>query len=141
MTEQPTEQSGSLNIPKIISLAVLACTSGFMVWSYHFTDLPVFIATIVVGCIFGFLAGGLVGVRLVPTFGMMLFFSGFFEGTIRGWLYIGWLGAVLGAPIGIVLGLFLVWLPLMLVHLVLILSGVDPFVDHGMSGEKSGDSQ
>src|SRR5262249_4790229 len=89
---------------RALVLAGLACISGFTVWSFHHADWPGFLATVALGGFLGVLAGGLVGVPLFPALAALTAFGGLFEGTWRGWSLYGWVGAALGAPVGLVAG-------------------------------------
>jgi hypothetical protein len=141
MSDQPTLRLGLLAyLPRIIALVVLAGISGFIVWSFHTVDWPAFLGALVIGGLLGFLAGGLVGVHLAPTVAAMLGFGGLFEGVYQGWRCWGWAGAVLGGPVGVFGGYLVVWLVLLLLHLVLILCGIDPFENPDSSEEKQGGS-
>ena len=126
MTAEPTPQSGLRDLPRRIALLVLAGVSGAVVWSFHAADWFGFLATLALGGTVGFLAGGLVGVHLPPTLTAMLAFGGLFEGAYQGWCRGGWAGAVLGGPTGVLGGIFVVLLSFMLLHLALVLCGVDP---------------
>lgn len=126
MTDEPTPQSGLPDLPRRIALLVLAGASGTVVWAFHAADWPVFLTTLALGGLLGFLAGGLVGVHLPHTLAAMLVFGGLFEGAYQGWCRGGWAGAAVGGPAGVLGGVFAVWLSLMLLHLALILCGVDP---------------
>ena len=138
MNEPRTEELRLHNQLTAIALIVLAGISGIIVYSCHNFDWPVFLATVVIGGVFGYTAGGLVGVRLFATLATMAFFGGIFEGVYRGWEYAGLLGAILGGFIGIVAAFIVaVWLPLMLTCLVLNLCGIDPFANlHSTEEEK-----
>lgn len=127
MTEQPPEKLGWPDLPRAIALMVLAGISGFVVWSFHNEDWPVFAAAVVVSGFFGCLAGGLVGVHIFPSLATMTTFCGIVEGICQGWTYYRWGGAILGGFIGIIAASIVVMLPIMLIHLAFILRGLDPF--------------
>ncbi len=129
MTEQPIEKPGWPGLPRAIALIVLLGLSGGIVWSYHNTDGTTFIAALVSGCFFGFLAGGLVGVPIIPSLGMMAIFGGILEGIVQGWSRYGFIGAVLGGVIGIVAVCVIAMLPMMLIHFVMIICGKDPLAN------------
>jgi uncharacterized membrane protein HdeD (DUF308 family) len=57
----------------------------------------------------------------------MLAFGGLVEGVYQEWCCIGWGGAVLGGLVGTVGGVLVVMLPVMPIHLIMILRGIDPF--------------
>jgi hypothetical protein len=128
MTEQPIEKLGWPGLPKAIALLVLFGLSGGIVWSFHNTEGTTFIAALVFGCFFGFLAGGLVGVPMIPSLGMMAVYGGILEGIVQGWTHYGYVGAFLGALFGIVAGFIVMLLPTMLTHFVMIVCGKDPLM-------------
>jgi hypothetical protein len=63
--------------------------------------------------------------------------GGLFEGAYQGWQHYGWAGAVLGGLFGVVGGMVVALLLTMLLSLVLVLCGIDPFVnaDEGQGRE------
>lgn len=137
MTGEPTEKLGLPDLPRAISLVVLACISGFTVWSFHHASWPGFIAALVIGGFLGFMAGGLVGVHLFPTLAAMVTFGAIFEGVVQGWSRYGLIGAVLGGFAGLVAGSIVATLPILLIHLVLGACGIDPFINPNSSHEKT----
>jgi hypothetical protein len=124
--QQQSEQCALPNLPKTIALIVLFGLSGGLVWSFHNTEWPAFIAALVIGGFVGVVAGGLVGVHIPPSLGMMAVFGGIFEGIFQGWSRYGYVGAILGAFVGIVAVCVIVMLPIMLTHFVMIVCGIDP---------------
>jgi len=136
MTEQPTEKPGLPDLPKGIALVVLAGISAFIVWLFNNADWPACVASLIIGGFFGFLAGGLVGVHLFPTLGAMVAFGVIGEGIMLGHSFYGWVGAILGALLGVVGAIAAVTLPLMLIHLILIICGIDPFTTHDRVEDK-----
>jgi hypothetical protein len=141
MADQPTQQFGFLAyLPKAIALIVLAGISGFVVWSFHNVDWPASVAALVIAGLVGLMAGGLVGVHLLPTLMALTAFGGLFEGMFQGWSSYGWAGAILGGMIGFAAGHIVVLLSMMLVHLVLIVCGIDPLANLDSSDEKQSES-
>ena len=126
MHEHPMANIRWPGLPRAIALLVLFGLSGGIVWSYHNTDGTTFIAALVFGCFFGFLAGGLVGVHLFPSLGMMVVCGGIIEGVVQGWSRYGLVGAGFGGLIGIAAACVMVGLPMMLSHFILIVCGIDP---------------
>ena len=121
-------------------MLLAAPASGGIVWSFHNSDGPTFIASLIIGGFLGFLAGGLVGVHLFPSLGTMAAFGGLFEGVFQGWTNFGWGGAIAGGLIGIVAGSIIAGLPVMLIHFVMIICGIDPFVNPDSSEETKSES-
>ena len=54
---------------------------------------------------------------------------GLFEGVYQGWQNYGWIGAVLGGLIGVVVGIIVALLLSMFMSFVLVMCGIDPFVN------------
>ena len=100
-----------------------------MVWSFHNFEWPGFVAYLLVGFFAGSIAGGLVGVPLISSWAVMGMTGGLFEGAYQGWQYYGWIGAVLGGLIGVVGGIVVALLLAMLMSFVLVMCGIDPFVN------------
>jgi ribose/xylose/arabinose/galactoside ABC-type transport system permease subunit len=123
-------------LPRAIALAVLAAISGFIVWSFHTVDWPAYLAALVIGGFLGLMVGGLVGVHLLPSLMAMLTFGGVFEGIYLGWSSYGWGGAILGGLIGLAAGPSVVLVPMMLIHFVLLLCGIDPMANLDRSQEE-----
>lgn len=134
MTDHPMEKLRWPGLPRAFVLMVLFGLSGGIVWSFHNTDGTMFIAALVFGCFFGFLAGGIVGVHLFPSLGMMAVCGGIMEGVVHGWSHYGFLGAVFGGLIGIVAACVILMLPLMLTHFALIVCGIDPLAHLNLPG-------
>jgi cell shape-determining protein MreD len=126
---QQLEKPGLPRLPKCIALMVLAVISGFLAWSFHNYEWPGIAACLVLGCFFGVIAGGLVGVRLLPSLMTMAVMCGLIEGVYQGWQRYGSLGAALGGLIGAFVAVVVVMLPVMVTHLVMVLRGIDPLVD------------
>jgi hypothetical protein len=137
MSNEPLEPIGFLAyLPRAIALLILAIISAFIVWSFHTVDWPAYLAALVIGGFFGLMVGGLVGVHLLPSLMAMLAFGGLFEGIFWGWSYYGWGGAILGGLIGLAAGPSVVLLPMMLIHFVLLLCGIDPLANLDPPREK-----
>ena len=122
---------------RVIGLFVLAAISGSLVFFFHQLTWQWFAATFFVGAFAGIIVGGILGVPLNSTLGTMAVMAGFLEGGYQGWQSYGLLGAVLGAPVGILASVVLVMLTLMSICAVVILCGGDPFVN-GFPEESSG---
>jgi ribose/xylose/arabinose/galactoside ABC-type transport system permease subunit len=130
MTPEPSESIGLLPyLPRGIALLLLAAISGFIVWSFHTVDWPAYLAALVIGGFIGLMVGGLVGVHLLPSLMAMLTFGGVFEGIYLGWCSYGWVGAILGGLVGLAAGPSVVLVPMMLIHFVLLLCGIDPLAN------------
>lgn len=136
MMQQPIEKLGWPYLPRAIALLVLAGISGFVVWSFHNANLPAFIATLIFGIFFSFLAGGLVGVHMIPSLGAMTTFCGILEGIVQGWSRYGFIGAIAGGFFGAVVAPIVLMLPFMLIHFVLAVCGIDPFASLDSPAEK-----
>ncbi len=65
--------------------------------------------------------------------------GGLFEGAYQGWQYDGGIGAVLGGLVGVVGGIVVALLLSMLVSFVLVLCGIDPFVNAATGEGKTAD--
>jgi|SRR5579884_2182196 len=83
------------------------------------------------GGFFGFIAGGLVGVGLLPSLMTLAVMCGLIEGIYQGWQRYGSLGAAIGGLIGAIIAVVVVMLPVMVTHFVMVLRGIDPLVDAG----------
>ncbi len=116
-------------LPRAIALVVLAGISGYFVWAAHSGEGLAVLLTVIVGGSLGLLVGVIVGVPLFSTLATMVAFAGLFEGIVRGFTAYGWVGAVFGGPLGLGAGVVASFFPLMLLHFVLCLFGIDPFVD------------
>lgn len=125
------EKPGPPDLPRPIALLALAAVSGFLVWSFHHDEWAGFGACLVVGGTSGCLAGGLVGVRLLPSLLTLAAWCGLIEGASRGWQRHGLLGAATGGLIGVVVAVVIGTLPVTVTHLVLVLRGIDPLGDAG----------
>jgi hypothetical protein len=137
MTDQRPEPYRLLELFRPAALVVLTAFSGVVVWSFHNFGWPGFVAYLLVGFVAGSVTGGLVGVPLPPTWAVMAAGS-LFEGAYQGWQHYGWVGAVLGGLVGVVGGIVVALLLTMLMSLVLVMCGSNPFVnaDEGQ-GQKS----
>jgi hypothetical protein len=64
--------------------------------------------------------------------------GGLFEGACQGWLHYGRVGAALGGVAGVVRGIVVALLLAMLMSLVLVMCGINPFVNaDGGQGRKA----
>jgi hypothetical protein len=108
---------------------ILTAFSGIVVWSFHNFGWPGFVAYLLVGFLAGSVTGGLVGVPLNFSWAVMGMAGGLFEGAYRGWQHDGWIGAVLGGLVGAGGGIVVALLLSMLLSFVLVLCGIDPFVN------------
>ena len=118
---------------------ILTAISGIVVWSFHNFGWPGFLLYLVVGFFAGSIAGGLVGVPLISSWAVMGTTGGLFEGAYQGWQLHGWTGAVLGGLVGVVGGIVVALLLSMLLSFVLVLCGIDPFVDAGTGEGRTAD--
>lgn len=129
MNDRPPETYRLLELFRPVAPVVLAAFSGAVVWSFHNFGWPGFVLYLLVAFVAGSVTGGLVGVPLPPTWAVMGVAGGLFEGAYQGWQHYGWGGAVLGGLAGVVGGLVATLLLTMLMSLVLVLCGIDPFVN------------
>jgi hypothetical protein len=129
MTARQPETYRLLELFRPAAPVVLAAFSGIVVWSFHNFGWPGFLAYLLVGFVAGSVTGGLVGVPLTPTWAVMAAAGGLFEGAYQGWLHYGWVGAALGGVVGVAGGLVIALLLTMLMSLVLVLWGINPFVN------------
>ena len=129
MTDQKPETYRLLELFRPAALVYLAATSGIVVWSFHNFEWPGFVVYLLVGFFIGSIAGGLVGVPLISTWAVMGMTSGLFEGAYQGWQSFGWIGAVLGGLIGVGGGIVVAALLAMLMSFVMLVCGIDPFVN------------
>jgi hypothetical protein len=118
---------------------ILTAISGVVVWSFHNFGWPGFVAYLLVGFFVGSIAGGLIGVPLISSWALMGTAGGLFEGAYQGWQYDGGIGAVLGGLVGVVGGIVVALLLSMLVSFVLVLCGIDPFVNAAKGEGKTAD--
>ena len=129
MTDQQPETYRLLELFRPAAPVILTAFSGIVVWSFHNFGWSGFLLYLVVAFLAGSIAGGLVGVPLISSWAVMGMTGGLFEGAYQGWQHYGWGGAVLGGLIGVVGGIFVAALLVMLMSLVLVLCGIDPFVN------------
>lgn len=133
---QPSDSIGFPGWPRALALAVLFAVSGGIVWSFHNIKTAAFIPTLFAGVFAGMIAGGLVGVHILPTLATMAAFAGILEGVRQGYVQYGLTGRVLGGLTGTVVGLLTVLLPLILTHMSMIVCGKDPFIQAPETEEK-----
>ena len=114
---------------KPLALGVIAGVSGCFVWAVQTGDVFLMSLAFFVGGSLGLFAGLVVGVTLPETIVTMGGLTGLFAGVVRGFTVYGWVGAVLGGPLGLVAGA-VATIPLMLL-LILVLS-----LSIGSRGEK-----
>ena len=62
------------------------------------------------------------------------------RGAYQGWKHYGWVGAALGGLVGVVGGIVVAVLLSMLLSAVLVLCGINPFVDAGAGEEQKTDA-
>ena len=138
MTDQKPETHRLLELFKPVAPVVLTAYSGVVVWSFHNFGWPGFLLYLLVGFFAGSIAGGLVGVPLISSWAVMGVTGGLFEGAYQGWQHHGWIGAILGGLLGVVGGIVVALLLSMLLSFVLVLCGIDPFVNaEAGQGQKS----
>jgi hypothetical protein len=129
MADQKPKTYRLLELFRPVALVVLIAISGLVVWSFHNFEWPGFLVYLVVGFLVGSTAGGLVGVPLISSWAVMGMTGGLFGGAYQGWQSCGWGGAVIGGLIGVVGGVVVTMLLAMLMSFVLVLCGIDPFVN------------
>ena len=129
MTDQKPETYRLLELFRPAAPVILTAFSGIVVWSFHNFGWPGFVAYLLVGFVAGSVTGGLVGVPLISTWAVMGMTGGLFEGVYQGWQHYGWVGSVLGGLVGVVGGIVVALLPTMLMSFVLVMCGIDPFVN------------
>ncbi|MCE9568040.1 MAG: hypothetical protein K8U57_39060 [Planctomycetes bacterium] len=134
MTDQQPKTYRLLELFRPVAPVILTAFSGIVVWSFHNFEWPGFLTYLFVGFFAGSIAGGLVGVPLISSWAVMGVTGGLFEGAYQGWQHYGWLGAVLGGLLGVVGSIVATMLLAMLMTCVLVLCGIDPFVN-AESGE------
>ena len=139
MTDQQPETYRLLELFKPVAPVILTAFSGIVVWSFDNFGWPGFLLYLVVGFFAGSVAGGLVGVPLISSWAVMGMTGGLFEGAYQGWQHHGWIGAVLGGLVGVVGGMVVALLLSMLLSFVLVLCGIDPFVDADTGEGKTAD--
>lgn len=139
MTDQNPKTYRLLELFRPVALVVLAAFSGVVVWSFHNFGWPGFLLYLVVAFLAGSIAGGLVGVPLISSWAVMGLTGGLFEGAYQGWQSFGWIGAVLGGLIGVVVGIVVAALLAMLMSFVLVMCGIDPFVNADTGEGKTAD--
>lgn len=126
--EQPRTHS-ILELFKPLVLVLLIAISGLVTWSYYQFDRTGFQVYFMVAFLTGSLAGILVRVPLISTWAVMGLSGGLFTGLIQGWQYAGWIGVVPGGLIGGFCGLIAAMLLSMGLSFILVLCGIDPFVN------------
>ena len=140
MTDEQPRTYSIWELFKPIVLLVLIATSGLVVWSYYHFEWPGFLVYLIVAFFAGSIAGGLVRVPLISTWGVMGTTGGLFAGVSQGWQYGGWIGIVPGGLIGIFCGLVVAMLLSMCLSFVLVMFGIDPFVNADEEGETTSDA-
>jgi len=133
MTDQHPRTYRLLELFKPVALVILIAISGIVVWSFHNFERAGFSLYLVVGFFLGSVAGGLFGVPLISSWGVMGMTGGLFEGSYLGWQSFGWFGAVLGGLVGVVAGIVVAMLLTMVMSFVLVMCGIDPFVNGEMN--------
>jgi len=129
MTDQKPETYRLLELFRPVAPVVLTAFSGIVVWSFHNFGWTGFLEYLVIAFFAGSIAGGLVGVPLISSWAVMGMTGGLFEGAYQGWEHYGWIGAILGGLVGVVGGIVVAALLAMLMTFILVLCGVDPFVN------------
>ncbi|MDB5345273.1 MAG: hypothetical protein JWP89_3650 [Schlesneria sp.] len=132
--EQPRTYS-ILELFKPVVLLVLIATSGIVVWSFYHFEWSGFLVYLVVAFVAGSMAGAIVRVPLISTWGVMGTAGGLFAGVSQGWRYGGWFGVVPGGVIGVSCGLVIAMLLSMCLSFVLVMCGINPFVCADGEGE------
>ena len=139
MTDRPPETYRLLELFRPVAPVILTAFSGVVVWSFHNFGWPGFLLYLVVGCFAGSIAGGLVGVPLISSWAVMGTAGGLFEGAYQGWQHFGWVGTILGGLIGVVVGIVVALLLAMLMSFILVMCGIDPFVNAEAGEAKTAD--
>ena len=129
MTDQKPETYRLLELFRPVAPVILTGISGIVVWSFHNFEWSGFLVYLLVGFVVGSVTGGLVAVPAISTWAVMGMTGGLFEGVYQGWQHYGWVGAVLGGLIGVVGGIVVALLLSMLMSFVLVVCGIDPFVN------------
>ena len=129
MADEKPKTYRLLELFRPVALVILMAISGIVAWSFHNFGWPGFSAYLLVGFFVGGIAGGLVGVPLISSWAVMGMAGGLFEGAYQGWQSYGWIGAVLGGLIGVVGGMVVALLLSMVMSFVLVMCGIDPFVN------------
>jgi hypothetical protein len=89
---------------KPLALVVIAGVSGGFVWSVHTGDIILICLTFFFGGSVGLFTGLVVGVTLAETILTIGGLTGLFSGIVWGFAAYGWIGVVLGGPLGLVAG-------------------------------------
>ncbi len=139
MTDLQPETRSLSELLKPVAVLILSAISGIAVWSFHNHTWPGFLAYLVVGFVLGSISGGLFDVPLISTWAVMGTTGGLFEGVYQGWQYYGWIGAVPGGLIGIICGIVIAILLSMFMCFVMVMNGIDPFVNAGAEETKKTD--
>lgn len=92
------------HLMKPLGLVVIVGVCGGFVWSVHTGDINLICVTFVVGGSVGLFTGLIVGVTLAETIITMGGLTGLFSGIVWGFAAYGWMGVVLGGPLGLVTG-------------------------------------
>lgn len=104
---------------KPIALVVIVITSGCFIWAFHHGDVFLVWTAMILGSSLGLFAGIVSGVSIADTILTMGAVTGLLEGTVVGFNNYGMVGAMIGGPLGLVVGL-VASLPVM----ALLLSGL-----------------
>lgn len=105
-----------------LALVVLAGISGCFVWAVHTGDVFLMSLAFLVGGSLGLFAGLVVGVTLPETIVTMGGLTGLFGGIAWGFATYGWVGAVLGGPLGLISG-SIASIPMMLIFVLIVSLG------------------
>ena len=123
---------------RVTGLFALAAIGGSLPFLGHQLAWPWFAVWFFGGAFAGIFVGYTFGIHLQKSVATMAVVVGFLEGVYRGWRAYGWIGAVLGGPVGFLASVVLVVLMLMSISVVVFLCGGDPFVN-SFPEESSGD--
>jgi hypothetical protein len=135
MSDESPRTYSILELLRPVVLPALVATSGLVVWSFYHLEWPGFLEYLIVAFLAGSMAGAIVRVPLISTWAVMGLAGGLFAGVSQGWQYGGWIGAIPGGLIGVFCGLVVAMLLSMCLSFVVVMCGIDPFVNADGEGE------
>ncbi len=104
------------------ALVVIALVCGCSVWAFHYGDVFLICAAIILGGSLGLFVSLVAGVSIPDTMLTIGAITGLFEGIVRGFSYYGLVGAIVGGLLGLVAGM-IASVPVMVLILMILCLG------------------
>jgi hypothetical protein len=112
-----------------IALVIIAGASGCFVWAVHYGDVFLICTAIIFGGSLGLFAGLVAGVSIPGTMLTIGAITGLFEGIVRGFAFYGVFGALVGGPLGFIVGV-IASVPLMMLLILVACLGTVTVHEH-----------